>query len=115
MAYIKVAGVLVARVRGTPVLGRRSRLGGSLVVVPGTWLPKSSGRVVSRSIALRLARTPVDHRTSALLTSATPRDLHTDSTDRPPVKNKTTLSPCTLPLPDFATTHQQTLLCKAEA
>ena len=34
MTYLKVAGVVVARVRGTPVLGRRSRLGGSLVVVP---------------------------------------------------------------------------------
>ena len=33
MTYLKVAGVVVARVLGTPVLGRRSRLGGSLVVV----------------------------------------------------------------------------------
>ena len=30
--YDLVAGVVVARVCGTPVLGRRSRLGGSLVV-----------------------------------------------------------------------------------
>ena len=61
---------------GTLVLVCRSRLGGSFV----------------GSIALRLARWPVDHRTSALPTSATPHDLHTYSTDQPPVK-KTMPSP----------------------
>ena len=50
---------------GTPVLGCRSRLGRSLV----------------GSIALRFARRPVDHRTSALPTSASLHDLHTDPTD----------------------------------
>ena len=83
---------------GTPVLGWRSRLGGSLV----------------GSIALRLARRSVDHRTSALPTSAIPHDLDTDSTDRPPV-NKNNALPCTLPPPDFAMTLQQTLRSKAEA
>ena len=34
MTYLLVAGVVVARVCGTLVLGRRSRLGGSLVVEP---------------------------------------------------------------------------------
>ena len=34
MTYLKVANVVVARICGTTVLGRRSRLGGSLVVVP---------------------------------------------------------------------------------
>ena len=34
MTYLKVAGVVVARVRSTPQHGRRSHLGGSLVVVP---------------------------------------------------------------------------------
>ena len=79
MTYLKVAAVVVARVRGTPVLGRRSRLDRSLV----------------GSIALRLARRPVDYRTSALPTSATPHDLHTNSTDRPPVKK-------TMPYPLYA-------------
>ena len=32
MTYLKVAGVVVARVCGTPVFGRRSCLGGSFVV-----------------------------------------------------------------------------------
>ena len=58
---------------GTPVLGCRSRLGRSLV----------------GSIAMRVARRPVDHRTSALPTSASLHDLHTDSTDEPPVKKTT--------------------------
>ena len=98
MTYLKVAYVVVARICGTPVLGCRSRLGGSLV----------------GSIALRLARRPVNHRTSPLPTSASLHDLHTDSTDGPPVK-KTTPSPCTLPPPGFTMTHQQTLLSKAEA
>ena len=62
---------------GTPVLGCRSRLGRSLV----------------GSIALRLARRPVDHRTSALPTSASLHDLHTDSTDGPPDKKNNALSP----------------------
>ena len=52
----------------------------------GTWLPKSFRRVLSRWIDQRLARRAVDHRTSAVLTSAAPIDLHTDSTDRPPLK-----------------------------
>ena len=60
---------------GTPVLGCRSRLGGSLV----------------GSIALRLARRPVNHRTSALPTSASLHDLHTDSNDGPPVKKNNAL------------------------
>ena len=62
---------------GTPVLGCRSRLGRSLV----------------GSIALRLARRPVDHRTSALPTSASRHDLNKDSTDGPPVKKNNALSP----------------------
>ena len=62
---------------GNPVLGCRSRLGRSLV----------------GSIALRLGRRPDDHRTSALPTSALLHDLHTDSTDGPPVKKNIALSP----------------------
>ena len=62
---------------GTPVLGCRSRLGGSLV----------------GSIAMRLARRPVDRRTSALPTSASLHDLHTDSNDGPPVKKRNALPP----------------------
>ena len=34
MTYLLVAGVVVACVCGTPVIGRRSRLGGSFVVKP---------------------------------------------------------------------------------
>ena len=83
---------------GTPVLGCRSRLGRSLV----GW------------IALRLARRTVDHRTSALPTTASLHDLHTDSTDDRLLKKQRPL-PCTLPPPGFTMTHQQTLLSKAEA
>ena len=83
---------------GTPVLGCRSRLGRSLV----------------GSIAMRMVRRPVYHRTSALPTSASLHDLHTVSTDEPPVKKKRPL-PCTLPPPGFTMTHQETLLSKAEA
>ena len=83
---------------GTPVLGCRSRLRRSLV----------------GSIAMRLVSRPVDHRTSALPTSASLHDLHTDSTDEPPVKKKRP-HPCTLPPPGFTMTHQETLLSKAEA
>ena len=84
---------------GTSELGCRSRLGGSLV----------------GSIALRLARRPVDHRTSALPTLAMPHDLHTDSTDRLPIKKNSALSPVRFRRQVFAMTHQQTLLSKAEA
>ena len=62
---------------GTPVLGCRSRLGRPLV----------------GSVALRLARRPVDHRTSALPTSASLHDLHTDSTGGPPARKNNALSP----------------------
>ena len=99
MTYLKVAYVVVARICGTPVLGCRSRLGRSLVA----------------SIALRFARRPVDHRTSALPTSASRHDLHTDSTDGPPDKKKQRPLPCTLPSPGFTMTHQHTLIFKAEA
>ena len=87
----------------------RRRCGHSCLWYPGTWSPKSprgfvgcgtpvhgcrsrpSGSLVG-SIALRLARRPVDHHTSALPTSAATHDLLTDSSDGPPVK-KTTPSP----------------------
>ena len=89
----------------------RRRRGRSLSWYPCTWSPKSSRRFVSCVVVPRVlgcrsrpgvslvswlpsavSRRPVDHRTSALPTSATPHDLDTDSTDRPPVK-KTTPSP----------------------
>ena len=61
---------------GTPGIDCRSRQGGSLV-----------GRLPN-GVACR----PVSHRTSAPPTSATPHDLHTDSTDRPPVKKNNAFS-----------------------
>ena len=107
------------------------RCGRSCSWYPGIWTPKSSRGFVScgtpvlvcrsrlgvsfiDSIALRLARRPVDHRTSALPTSATP---HTCTQIRPMdhLLKKQRPLPCTLPPPGFAMTHQQTLLSKAEA
>ena len=88
----------------------RRRCGRSCSWYPGTLSPKSSRRfvscgtqylvakssrrIVSRSIALRLACRPVDHRTSALPASATPHDLRTISTDRPPVKKNALFHVC---------------------
>ena len=105
----------------------RIRCGSSYLWYQGTWSPKSSrggipvlgcrsrlGRSLVGSIAMRMGRRPVDHRTSALPTSASLHDLHTDSTDEPPVKKKRPI-PCTLPPPGFKMTHQETLLSKAEA
>ena len=53
MTYLLVSGVVVARVCGTPVLGLRSRLGGSLV-----------GRSPSA-----VARRPADHHTFPVVSS----------------------------------------------
>ena len=109
----------------------RIRCGRSYLWYHGTWSLKSSRGVVScgtpvlacrsrlwrsfvGSIALRLDRRPVDHRTSARPTSASLHNLHTDSTDGPPDKKDNAL-PSALPPPGFTMTHQQTLLSKAKA
>ena len=91
----------------------RLRCGRSYLWYHGTWSPKSSrafvscgttvlgcrsrlGRSLVGSFALRLAHRHVDHRTSALPTSASLRDLYTDSTDGPPDKKNNALSPVRL-------------------
>ena len=105
MNYLKVVDVVVARVRGNLVLGRRRRPWVSLVVVPRYLVSRSrlGGSLVGQ-LPSGVARRPVHLRTSTLPTSATPHDLHTDSAERPHVK-KTTPSPLYASATRFCNKH----------
>ena len=86
---------------GTPVLGCRSRLGGSLVGrLPCAWL------VDLLIIVLLLFRRQPRRTTCTTCPQIPPIDR---------MLKKQRYLPCTLPMPGFAITNQQALLSKAEA